>query len=227
MRNLFNNKLFITLFIFLLIIFTFSSVFADYTGVTHSFDRPDLINWISKFEQYQSGNYYYILVDKANTPNSSSTCYVEFIDKEYYDSHNIKTYLSFENGYYYLNYTEPVLTCVTWNGSGSLYQGLDYRSKSVCGFAPSSVTDNVADLTFDTSLSRVYKDSTCDATSIFFRVPLQGITQTLVEETMKAQVMEQLKATIVGFLKYLIVFVISVIAFWKGWQFLSMQLKKA
>lgn len=61
----------------------------------------------------------------------------------------------------------------------------------------------------------------------FFHQTPQGITATLVEEAMKAKILEQLKIMIVGFLKYLIVFVISVIAFWKGWQFLSMQLKKA
>ena len=62
---------------------------------------------------------------------------------------------------------------------------------------------------------------------IFFQKTLLGITETLVAETNKAQITEQLKTMIAGFLKYLIVLVISVIAFWKGWQFLSTQLKKA
>ena len=44
---------------------------------------------------------------------------------------------------------------------------------------------------------------------------------------MKAEIMEQMKITVVGFLKYLIALVISLIAFWKGWQFLSTQLRKA
>ena len=44
---------------------------------------------------------------------------------------------------------------------------------------------------------------------------------------MKTEVTKQLKTTIAGFLKYLIVLVISLIAFYKGWQFLSMQLRKA
>lgn len=53
------------------------------------------------------------------------------------------------------------------------------------------------------------------------------VTEVLVEETNKTQIAEQLKIMIAGFLKYLIALVISVIAFWKGWQFLSTQLKKA
>ena len=61
----------------------------------------------------------------------------------------------------------------------------------------------------------------------FFHQTPQGITLTLVEETTKAQIMEQMRIMIVGFLKYLIAFVVSVVAFWKGWQFLSTQLKKA
>ena len=73
--------------------------------------------------------------------------------------------------------------------------------------------------------TNVYNDY--DKTSIFFQLPPQGITETLVEETTKVQIAEQLKMMIVGFLKYLIVLVISVIAFWKGWKFLSTQLRKA
>jgi|GEM_PF-6738746 len=63
--------------------------------------------------------------------------------------------------------------------------------------------------------------------SIFFRPTLLGITETLVAETEKAQIMEQIKTMITGFLKYLIVLVISVIAFYKGWKFLSTQLRKS
>lgn len=63
--------------------------------------------------------------------------------------------------------------------------------------------------------------------SIFFQPTPLGITQTLVAETGKAQIMEQIKTMIVGFLKYLIVLVISVIAFYKGWKFLLTQLRKS
>lgn len=60
---------------------------------------------------------------------------------------------------------------------------------------------------------------------IFFHQTPLGISQTLVAETGKAQIMEQIKTMFLGFLKYLIVLVISVIAFYKGWKFLSTQLR--
>ena len=68
----------------------------------------------------------------------------------------------------------------------------------------------------------VYKNG-----ELFFQKPPLGITQTLVEETEKVQIAEQLRTMIVGFLKYLIALVISVIAFYKGWKFLSTQLKRS
>lgn len=61
----------------------------------------------------------------------------------------------------------------------------------------------------------------------FFQLPPAVITQVLLEETTKAKIMEQIKTMIAGFLKYLIALVISVIAFYKGWKFLSTQLKKS
>lgn len=61
----------------------------------------------------------------------------------------------------------------------------------------------------------------------FFRLAPVGITQVLLEATTQAKIMEQIKTMIVGFLKYLIALVISVIAFYKGWKFLSTQLKKS
>lgn len=71
----------------------------------------------------------------------------------------------------------------------------------------------------------IYADA--NKNNIFFQKPLLGIKETLVVETEKAQIMEQIKIMIAGFLKYLIALVISVIAFYKGWKFLSMQLRKS
>lgn len=63
--------------------------------------------------------------------------------------------------------------------------------------------------------------------NVVFHAPPVGITQVLLEETTKAKIMGQIKTMIAGFLKYLIALVISVIAFYKGWKFLSTQLKKS
>lgn len=95
-------------------------------------------------------------------------------------------------------------------------------------YSPNGVEISLLDYDFIGSNVPIYTDNSCSSLATdFFQASPQGITATLVEEAMKAKILEQLKIMIVGFLKYLIVFVISVIAFWKGWQFLSMQLKKA
>lgn len=65
---------------------------------------------------------------------------------------------------------------------------------------------------------------------LVFQAPPQvnpTLTETLVEETTQAQITQQIQTMILGFLKYLTLFVVSVIAFYKGWKFLSTQLRKA
>ena len=63
----------------------------------------------------------------------------------------------------------------------------------------------------------------------FLKAPptTKTITVVLTQEIRRAKIMETIKTMITGFLKYLIVFVISVIAFWKGWQFLLRHFKRA
>lgn len=65
---------------------------------------------------------------------------------------------------------------------------------------------------------------------LVFQAPPQvnpTLTEILVEETTQAQITQQIQTMILGFLKYLTLFVVSVIAFYKGWKFLSTQLRKA
>ncbi len=69
----------------------------------------------------------------------------------------------------------------------------------------------------------IYTDETL--TSYFFDPAAQEVTLAQVLEETKP--VEIFKTTIVGFLKYLIAFVVFVIAFWKGWQFLLKQLRQA
>ena len=208
----------ISVFLFFILILT-GSVFADFDDVTHSFDRDDLINWASSFDEYNSGKYYYYIVDKANTPNSSSTCYIEFIDKEYFNNNNIKAYLSYENGYYYINYSEPALTCISWNGRNGLYQDLAYRTKSTCGFAPESVTDNIANLTFTTDLAIIYKDSTFE--SFFLVAP-----QTLKEIMEVEGVQKTIPKGILGLVPLIIVVVVSFLGLRKALKMLSTLLHR-
>ena len=135
-----------------------------------------------------------------------------------------------DDGYFYndssgvYHYGRAFLCSTTGNGYyNSRTQG---TSTSVCKIGGAIGSSSI----FISSVD-IYKD--VNKNEIFFQKPPQvipevlGITETLVEETEKVQIAEQLKIMIVGFLKYLIVLVISLIAFWKGWQFLSMQLRKA
>lgn len=62
-----------------------------------------------------------------------------------------------------------------------------------------------------------------DLDTLFFPLP-----QTVLgKEAMKAKILPQLKTMVIGYLKYLVALVVSLIAFWKGWQFLLKTFKKA
>lgn len=91
---------------------------------------------------------------------------------------------------------------------------------NTCNDSPSYYSDYLVYSSMD-----LYKNG-----ELVFQGPPQqeeGITQILLEETTKAKILDQMKIMIVGFLKYLIALVISVIAFYKAWKFLSKQLKKS
>lgn len=108
-----------------------------------------------------------------------------------------------------------------------MYAYFKYSNNSwnYIGYDNNFVSNIIQNATFISSTTDIYTDDTFS--DYFFQSAPLGITKTLVEETTKVQITEQLKIMIAGFLKYLIVFVISVIAFWNGWQFLSTQLRKA
>lgn len=203
--NFFNNKLLPILSVFLLVVFIFtSSVFAatdlfTYTDFDsdNTFDAPVINN----------NDYPYYFVH-----NSYGTCY---------------TILDDINGYFYLGSTSPrriyascSSKCYFINSSGDGWY--------LVASNPSGQVSNVDSVDEDFGIidfhCTVYTD--INKSEIFFQAPPQ-ITTILVEETERVQIAEQLKTMIVGFLKYLIVLVISLIAFWKGWQFLLTQLKKA
>lgn len=207
-----NKILSIFCIFFIICMFFTSNVFANYDDITYSFNREDLINWASQFGEYNNGGYYHIIVDNANTPNSSCTCYVIFINKELYDNNDIDIYLTYENGLYYINFTSPIQTCETWNGSSSMYVGYGDRTKSTCGFAPSSVDGNVANLTFTTDLDVVYKDSNLN--SFFFQTPVEILTlEGMKVETIPQMIMKILKIVLpvclVTFGTLLVVFLIK------------------
>lgn len=202
-----KNKSFSIVCIFLLIVLLFSNfrfvkansliTYVDFDSDL-TFDAPQIDN-----EGYP---YYFV-------HNPYGTCYTILDDNKgyfYLDSSSPRRiYASCSSKCYFLNNTGDGWYLVASNSPGKV-SDVD------------SVDQDFGVLDFHCT---VYSD--VNKSDVFFQKPLQGITQTLVAETEKAQIAEQIKAMIVGFLKYLIALVISVIAFYKGWKFLSMQLRKS
>ena len=148
--------------------------------------------------------------------------YLIFVEND--GKHFALYFLVDDDGYFFNNssgiYCYGRLLICSTDGDG--FYGSRYEVKSgTVGKIGGSITGSS---TFISSVD-IYTD--VNKSDVFFQKPLQGITQTLVAETEKVQIAEQLKIMIVGFLKYLIALVISVIAFYKGWKFLLMQLRKS
>ena len=222
-----KNKILCFSLIFILLLCSLSSmVFADTSDIVFSdwgANNDAYVDWIANLPECKSGEYY-IFQGWANFQYDGNN-YVVFINKEYFDTNNIKAYLKFESstGLYYLCFSEPCYTCECYTGSRYCQNGKELRSQSIRGFVGNT------SLGCYTTLPVIYRDNSFSSNSVFSGIPPlePTITQTLVETTIQVQIAEQLKIMIVGFLKYLIVLVISLIAFWKVWQFHSMQLKKA
>lgn len=204
MKNkFFYNKFLPILSVFLLVVFIFTSVKASETDVYNSL--PDnVFNTVYSLENYGSSNYMFVVFKCPSY--SFYRCLV--INRTLYPDAvvNLSNYIQIDDvafDYFDISLDGSILQ----TGNASL-AGYYYR-------------EDLENENFLFKNINVYKNG-----KLFFQPP-QTLTMTLVEATLKAQITEQLKIMIVGFLKYLIVLVISLIAFWKGWQFLSMQLRKA
>ena len=230
MQSLFKNKLIVLSLIFLILITNLSSVFAADTTVVNgtTYSYPDKVVEYLKTTDYYNNDYiclgfkwvygstqkYYVWFFKK-----TDTLKVHFYKRSDYNCWTLVTNEKF-NGIHF-----------EFDGSGnylSKAEKKDYISTQTSfyswfGSAVNATTIYIAN-------GDVYNSND----TIFFQgpppiveEPTAEITQVLAEEAQKTQIAEQLKTMIAGFLKYLIVLVISLIAFWKGWQFLSTQLKKA
>lgn len=230
MKNLFKNKILFIFLIFLFLVTSFTNVFADsnssFSGYYNDilFDSDVITSSLPNGELSMNVNNYIVLYDTIDCKYFLWTTY-----GGHYDTSNFYIIKSSENSLeincdnaYTIYYFDPnSMSCCYGSGGASDWY---YSTGNILGYY-------IFDLTrFDLVISNfnLYTSSDClEINNSFFHLSPLGITGVLVETTMKAQVMEQMKIMIVGFLKYLIVFVISLIAFWKGWHFLSMQLKKA
>lgn len=226
MFNLFKNKLFIILLLFIMILNILgNSVKAVFTDDFPDMIYPDGISPSTNNTDVQANQTRYVCNKVLVKYKGNNSYYIiNYISANYSNSRRL--YITTNNivemeGILYKQY-------LRWNGSSWSYAGWSGYS----GGNASNVSGEISYITLVnnsdiiSSSKDIYTDNTF--TEIFFlSTPLETITSTLVEETEKAQIMEQMKKMIVGFLKYLAVLVISLLAFWKGWQFLSMQLRKA
>lgn len=231
-----KNKFFVNRFlpiisIFLLVIFILtSSIFAASYDFICSNSNCDKVLDIYYPDNIPSISSFYLDTELSTSKHSINSVIVKYNDNyymfvtfSYNDVHEQEEFYIDNNG-------RLIATIEPYNFGIYKYDGSNWSYDNWFGGrynngATSYAIDIFNNGEFVSSTANIYTDSSCS--EIFFQNPPLGITGTLVEETQKAEIAEQMKIMIVGFLKYLIVFVVSLIAFWKGWKFLSTQLRKS
>lgn len=157
---------------------------------------------------------------KQSIPDFSSDILEKnFVLSEYQGVYTIWV-MSDKTGYFYIDndYVYSSINPVARYEYNSIYEEWRFKGNQ---YLSSGSSDWIKKANFAYSNTIVFSNKGKD--NVFFPLP-----QTILGKvTVKAEIMKELKTTIVGFLKYLIVLVVSLIAFWKGYQFLSRQLRKA
>lgn len=210
-----KNKFLLVILIFMLVIASFTSVFASTSVYPNDYTVPEC-DVFNRMIKQDDGTYCYngisTCIDRYFVCHTDSIDYYFFVcdgyfinNKYYLNNNSVSNYIYFE---YDTNGSFIRANSLRCDSSFSLWNGM-----SIC-YSSTDLYDSNGVLVFQVALPEIPEEP-------------QQITQVLAEETEKVQIAEQLKIMIVGFLKYLIVLVISLIAFWKGWQFLSTQLRKA
>ncbi len=230
MKNILNNRILVILSIFVILITSLcTSCFASNENAITIKDYKtgkDLNIIMPSF--YKTDGFNYVLIQNLSidSNNDYSSYCINICNKPFYvQTVNGNKHISVPSDsiYYWNNvyttgdfYSNNTIDCSSMSFTLDDHNSFDrisyYR------------TDNVS-----YSVNYTNYDILDDEGNLVFQGAPQipEITKTLVEQTTQTQIQEQLKLMITGFLKYLIVFVISVIAFWKGWKFLSKQLKRA
>lgn len=213
MRNIFKYKTLIIISLFILLLFTFSVSSFSGSSIVYEGQSYTLSDYLSSFKNItifkkvdKQGKFYSYVYCASNSDYN-----IIAGDFGFTVSSGLSTDYIFFNDVFYDNL------------EGLLSSGEEY-SRRVNTFHNSEYMVNI-------SSNIIY--SNCDVKDSEGNVVFQGapqvpeITKTLVEQTTQAQITQQLQTMIVGFLKYLIVFVILVISFWKGLKFLLRQLQEA
>ena len=215
MKNLLKNKIFIIIFSLFILCTLNSKVFAsseksvEFNDNTYYYSLPEgCVNYIIA---YDSDTSFLLFYTKDNEGVFNYGIRGSYPSVQYYTD---KSFSSTKK--YYRTYTKT-------------YPITQSDGRKFIDFANSNTLREYE--TFSNCLGLVYSTVDVydmnDSNKVVFQPAPVEITQVLLEETTKAGIMNQIKTMIVGFLKYLIVLVVSVIAFYKGWKFLSTQLRKA
>lgn len=201
-----NKFIIIILILFLIINISINTYANDIITTTlPSIDTivNDNDNWFI-YRNPKSNSYFMIIYDGSILYNGS------YFDNVYYEG---EYYFGLSGGSHYRNYK---LQDNTWILSSELF--VEGCCPKFTSFEP---LPNICASNLDI---RNNKDFLGNDDLVFQESPTLS---TLRGINFRPMVWEIMKMTIAGFLKYLIVFLVSLIAFWKGWQFLLKQLRKA
>lgn len=199
MKKIFTNKFLPIICLFMLVVFTlFTNCFAiDVSYNDKDYTLPEFPSWTTKYK------YLAILPDNFASPSSN---FYSFYLYGFEDNKLIN------NGSITGSRSECILTSESIVWSAESY-GTTWNPMSSDQLAPIWSNFDMLDK---------------NGNVVFQKAPqVAEITKALVEQTTKAQVAQQLQNTIKSFLIYLVVFVVSLLAFWKGWRLLSNSLRKA
>ena len=176
--------------------------FGNLVGIEEGEEPPHYyIDWLNNWQDWTRVYYTTNATDKMLLINETD---------EYYE-------------FGFFNKEGKRIQCYIWGGRDP-----DLRGQATC-YQNELISNNIQipkDFKDNTTIAIKGKIYNQDGT-IFFPVPPQTLGIIMGTTFKTADMMGTMKIMITGFLKYLIVFVISVVAFWKGWQFLLKHFRKA
>ena len=212
----------------LFLIFTlFSALFVNFSYAYVSYIEDDvlenIVDYCKNTDYYQSGDYYLVVAPTRSTYTNTNCPYAVVLLPKYTDD-------SFN--YYYLKESSTNNTyCCTINNTPTIvpidfpYYFFDMNGDLFSGSkvhsANNFILGNVSGTAYFYSDVDIYTDYTC--TEIFFQRTPTSLVEVL-EVVAPAKIFQTMMS---GMIPYLIVFVIGLVAFWKAWQLLLKELRRA
>lgn len=214
----FNTRILIFLILIVILSLSFnpSKIYAYSTNDTAEFDNK-VISKVKSLKEYSEYQYYITFLWGFNSNTMAPNIHIIFFNdtenlKFYLGEYNYNTSLFASKSFYRVEY---ILNRDTLEIENKVEMESDYIIHIWNNNGKYEIFSN-----YD-----IYNSSSC--TDFFLKAPPKTIAVVLTQEIKRSKIAGTLKTMIIGFLKYLIVFVTSVIAFWKGWRFLFRNFKKA